>query len=93
MNELNCQFCGRRILDGDLQLHHPVCRSEGGMETVAAHRVCHVNHHSNAGDFRRWGRIGGKKAAATMKWIFNLRFGNGAPNPQARLARMEAVHA
>ncbi len=91
MTTYHCQFCGRGILDEDLHLHHPVYRSEGGTEVVAAHRSCHINHHSNAGDFRRWGREGGRKAAATLAWIYNLRFGNGAPNPQARLERMEAT--
>jgi hypothetical protein len=54
-------------------MHHPVYRSNGGTDTEPMHKACHVALHSNREDFARWGRIGGQKAALTLRWAFNLR--------------------
>jgi hypothetical protein len=67
---LICFFCNRSIEpDQSINLHHPVYRSRGGVETVPVHEVCHVEYHSRNGDFKAWGRL----SAATRAWAFNLK--------------------
>jgi hypothetical protein len=53
--------------------HHVTYRSQGGTETQPTHKACHVELHSKLGDFAAWGKLGGQKAALTMRWAFNLR--------------------
>jgi hypothetical protein len=75
-----CFFCAAPIQPGDaVNLHHPVYKSQGGIETRPAHKGCHVAHHSNAGEFAAWGRIGGQLTALTRRWAFNLK--NVRTNP------------
>ncbi len=71
---MRCGLCCGAINPGDeVNLHHPIPRSEGGTLTTPTHKACHVAHHSDGGDFREWGRIGGKLSAMTRRWAFNLR--------------------
>jgi len=70
---MTCYFCSEAIGPGDVNMHHPVYRSRGGTHVEPSHRACHVAHHSNRGDFKQWGRIGGQITALTRRWSFNLR--------------------
>ena len=70
---MTCALCSQPIATGDVNMHHPVYRSNGGTETEPMHKACHVALHSSRNDFAAWGRIGGKKAALTLRWAFNLR--------------------
>jgi hypothetical protein len=70
---MTCHFCGRRIPRAQLNNHHIVPKSEGGVVTAPAHRSCHIKHHSTNGHFRYWGRIGGQLSAITRQWAFNLK--------------------
>jgi hypothetical protein len=77
---MTCSLCFQPIAQGDeVNLHHPVYRSEGGTDVEPAHKACHVELHSTRGDFQRWGGIGGKLTAATKRWAFNLRNVNQHP--------------
>ena len=72
----SCTICRRPIRPGQLvDGHHTVYRSEGGTDSDVrpAHRACHRRHHSEAGDFARWGRQGGRATARTGVWALNLR--------------------
>ena len=81
-----CFFCTQEIGPGDaVNLHHPVYRSQGGKAVAPAHKDCHVVHHSNSGDFRAFGRIGGQITATTKRWAFNLK--NVKDHPAYELSR------
>jgi hypothetical protein len=69
-----CALCSGAIKPGDeVDYHHPVYRSQGGTEVKPTHKSCHVSYHSNKGDFKKWGRIGGQLSAITRAWSMNLR--------------------
>ena len=68
-----CHFCARRIPRAELHNHHPIPRSEGGVDTVPVHKSCHVAHHSKEGHFRTWGQAGGRLSALTRRWAFTLK--------------------
>ena len=71
---MNCLLCSQPIATGDVvDQHHVIYRSNGGTETEPMHKACHVALHSSRNDFAVWGKQGGKKAALTMRWAFNLR--------------------
>ncbi len=71
---MTCALCSGAIKPGDaVNLHHPTPRSEGGTFTTPTHRDCHIAHHSDRDDFRRWGQLGGLMSALTRRWAFNLR--------------------
>ncbi|MGE0131524.1 MAG: hypothetical protein AB7U82_25870 [Blastocatellales bacterium] len=77
-----CALCQRPIRKGaKVNQHHPVLRSEGGIETVEVHEQCHIEHHSRLNHFREWGRRGGIVTAARGWWIFNLKRGMLPPDP------------
>ena len=68
-----CFICNQPIKPGDeVNLHHPVYRSQGGTETRPTHKRCHVALHHARGDFKSWGRIGGQISALSKQWSFNL---------------------
>jgi hypothetical protein len=70
---MTCYFCTMPIAPGDVNMHHPVYKSRGGTHVEPSHKACHVAHHSDQGDFKTWGRIGGELSALTQRWAFNLR--------------------
>jgi hypothetical protein len=70
---MTCYFCSEQIQPGDVNMHHPVYKSQGGTETAASHRDCHVSFHSSQGDYREFGRRGGLQSAITRAWAFNLK--------------------
>ncbi len=71
---MTCALCSRAIGPDDaINQHHPVYRSQGGIETVPMHKACHVAHHSTIGDFKAWGRIGGQISALSKRWAYNLK--------------------
>ena len=71
---MTCQICTKPITARQqVEYHHPVYKSRGGRQTAPTHKRCHRNHHQQQGDFREWGRMGGQKAALTMRWAFNLK--------------------
>jgi hypothetical protein len=70
---MTCHFCGRPIPRAQLNNHHIIPKSQGGVVTAPAHRSCHVKHHSTNGHFRYWGRVGGQLSAITRQWAFNLK--------------------
>ncbi len=81
-HERRCALCHRSILDGEkVAQHHPKLRSEGGIETVEVHALCHTKYHSTLNHFREWGRKGGLATAARGWWIFNLKRGALPPDP------------
>jgi hypothetical protein len=71
---LICHICDRHIRPGDdVEYHHPVYRSAGGVETEPTHKACHRRLHSERGDFAAFGRLGGLLTAQTRVWAFNLK--------------------
>jgi len=76
---MTCHFCGRPVRRSQLNQHHTAPRSEGGQEVQPAHAGCHVRHHSQRGDFKRWGQLGGLKTACLGVWQLNLKYGAMAP--------------
>ncbi len=67
---LACYFCKDEIQpDENLNLHHPIYKSNGGTQVEPAHETCHVEFHSKQGDFSEWG----KRSAETRAWAFNLK--------------------
>jgi hypothetical protein len=67
---MNCYLCDRTIEPtAKIDWHHPMYKSRGGTETVPTHERCHVEYHSNKGDFREWGKL----SAITRAWAFNLK--------------------
>ena len=64
-----CYLCHLPIKPQDeVEYHHPIYKSKGGLETFPTHKRCHRAHHSNSGDFKEWGR----RSAFTRRWAFNL---------------------
>ena len=64
-----CYLCNLPINPQDeVEYHHPIYKSRGGLETFPTHKRCHRAHHSNKGDFRSWGQM----SALTRAWAFNL---------------------
>ena len=50
-----CGLCQNPIKQGErVNNHHPIYKSEGGIETIEVHQKCHVAFHSSKGDFRVW---------------------------------------
>ncbi len=78
---MKCLFCSLPILTGEeVNYHHHLeLKSRGGTQTAPTHKACHVAYHSNSGDFREFGRRGGKATAATRRWSLNLK--NVKDNP------------
>jgi hypothetical protein len=71
---LTCCICDQRIRRGDeVEFHHPVYRSAGGIETKPSHKDCHRRLHSERGDFAAFGRIGGQITAQTRVWSVTLK--------------------
>jgi hypothetical protein len=71
---ISCYFCHTEIKPTDaVNHHHTVYKSLGGTRTAAAHQSCHVAHHSNSGDFKAWGKVGGQISALSKQWAFNLK--------------------
>jgi len=70
---IKCSHCHRR---NAIHIHHikPVC--EGGTDDpsnlMMLCQKCHVAHHSQNGDFKIWGQLGGVKTAQSMKSFRNL---------------------
>ena len=58
-HQLVCAFCHQPVSQRDLNQHHVKPKSEVGVKTAPAHKRCHIRHHSENGDFARWGRMGG----------------------------------
>lgn len=71
---MTCHICTQPIQTGDeVNLHHPIYRSQGGTETEPTHARCHVALHRARGDCREFGRSGGEISALSKQWSFNLR--------------------
>lgn len=70
-----CTFPGCKCHATDL--HHIVEVCKGGTNAHSNLKpFCkkhHIQHHSTKGDFREWGRKGGKASAATGAWKKNLK--------------------
>jgi hypothetical protein len=67
---MTCTLCQQPIEPhATINWHHPIYKSRGGTATVPAHQRCHVEYHSNRGDFRRWGKL----SAQTRVWAWNLK--------------------
>lgn len=74
MDEFICKRCGGLFPAAEIQWHHPKPRSRGGKRTVPYCRACHVAHHSEQGDFAKWGREGGHKTQTVHKtYLKNLK--------------------
>lgn len=70
---MTCALCSQPINAGDeINHHHSRYRSQGGTETEATHKACHMALHSARGDFKAWGRTGGQISALSKQWAFNL---------------------
>jgi hypothetical protein len=75
-----CFLCKQAIsADQQVEYHHPIYKSEGGTQTAPTHKACHRKHHSEQGDFREWGRVGGSLSALTRVWSINLKHVNRHP--------------
>jgi hypothetical protein len=72
---MTCYLCNQPIgPQATINWHHyETLKSEGGTKTAPTHRSCHVEYHSTNGQFQQWGKQGGKLAALTMRWAFNLK--------------------
>lgn len=68
-----CQCGCRRV---SRHIHHIKPRCEGGTDhpnnLLMLCNRCHTAHHSKAGDFKKWGSVGGKSTAQKMVSIPNL---------------------
>ena len=83
---MTCYLCSGAIKpDDEINNHHPVYQSQGGVGTEPTHRDCHVAFHIAAGDFSTWGRIGGQITATTKRWSFNLK--NVKDHPAYEMSR------
>lgn len=70
---MNCYLCRKPIhRNSRVEYHHPVYKSQGGTATEPTHKACHRRHHSEQGDFKAWGRIGGLTSAQTCAWSITL---------------------
>ena len=66
-----CGLCFQPIKKGErVNDHHPIYKSEGGIETVEVHQTCHVEFHSANGDFKTWDRKGGQNVPAGPAKLF-----------------------
>ena len=75
-----CYLCKQAITaHQQIEYHHPIYKSRGGIETAPTHKACHRQHHSEQGDFAAWGRIGGKLSSITRAWSINLKLVNTHP--------------
>ena len=90
---MTCAMCSQPIQPGDVNMHHPVPRSDGGIETEPTHRACHIAHHSTSGDFKSWGRLGGKVSALSRQWAFNLKGVRSHPAYELSRAFNRAMYA
>ena len=88
-----CYFCQQPVKPGDVNLHHPLYKSKGGTHTEPAHKDCHVTHHSDQGDYRTWGREGGKLSALTRRWSFNLKHVRTHPAHDINRSYYRALYA
>jgi hypothetical protein len=89
-----CYFCEQPVQPGDeVDNHHPVYKSKGGTHTEPAHKDCHVAHHSEEGDFRAWGREGGKLSSLTRRWSLNLKHVRTDPRHDLNRAFYQACYA
>lgn len=71
---MTCELCRGDITATDqINYHHPEYKSNGGKRVVPSHKICHVELHRSRGDFREWGRLGGKLSALDKHWAFTLR--------------------
>jgi hypothetical protein len=75
-----CYFCYEPIdsAKDEINWHHPKPKSEGGTETVPAHKHCHIKHHRTVrkdglSDFQNWGKQGGRISAVDKHWAFRLK--------------------
>ena len=70
-----CENCG--IQTRNIHYHHLTPRCQGGDDSpdnlVALCPSCHRQHHSEQGDFVRWGRRGGQKTAQNLHFLFHLK--------------------
>jgi len=67
---MKCLLCSQPITSQDeIEYHHPIYKSRGGVETFPTHKECHRAHHSEQGDFKAWGQM----SALTRAWAFNLK--------------------
>ena len=77
---MNCYLCKVKInKNHQIEYHHPIYKSRGGVETLPCHKECHRNYHSEQGDFAAWGRKGGSLTALTRVWSVNLKNVNTHP--------------
>lgn len=66
---MKCFLCSQPIKPQDeIEYHHPIYKSRGGVEVAPTHKRCHREHHKSKGDFREWGKM----SALTRRWAFNL---------------------
>jgi hypothetical protein len=87
---LTCDHCGA---GGRLQLHHVVYRCNGGgSQLVPLCDRCHKQLHSQRGDFREWGRRGGKATAARRHYVNNLKQFQNAHVRAVYLEKLESAH-
>jgi hypothetical protein len=67
---MTCYLCRKPITARQqVEHHHPIYKSRGGLNAAPTHLKCHREHHSACGDFREWGR----QSAETRRWAFNLK--------------------
>jgi hypothetical protein len=67
---MKCFLCSQPIINQDeIEYHHPIYKSKGGVTTSPTHKACHRQHHGKQGDFREWGKL----SAVTRAWSFNLK--------------------
>lgn len=72
MSYLTCEVCRSAV---NIQLHHVVYRSAGGdcSQLVPLCKKCHVQFHSERGDYASWGRRGGLVTASRGWYVRNLK--------------------
>lgn len=84
-----CKGCKRMAR----HIHHSTPRCQFGTDDPAnlVHlcQVCHVAHHSAAGDFKNWGKLGGQKTADKLVSIPNLKQFQGEAGAARWLAYLE----
>lgn len=68
-----CRHCGAKAVNW----HHEPPRSAGNTTrrgNVPLCRACHIELHSERGDFAVWGRVGGQRTAQNpANWQRNLK--------------------
>lgn len=90
---MTCALCSQPIKPGDVNMHHPVYRSNGGTATAPTHKACHVALHSSRNDFAEWGRIGGQISALSRQWAYNLLNVRGDPRHELNRQFNRAMYA